>query len=124
MKRRSTQSKIEIQSILKDSKIAMSHEMLKEAISFEIDRATIYRILNRFCEDGTVHKIVADDGKQYFAWCRKCTNNNHKHNHYHFRCLKCGTVECLDTEITVNLPEGYLFSQLHGVITGNCIQCK
>ncbi|MFT5164862.1 MAG: Fur family ferric uptake transcriptional regulator [Saprospiraceae bacterium] len=27
------------------------------------------RFLNRYCEDGIIHRIVADNGKQYFAIC-------------------------------------------------------
>ena len=124
MKRRSTHSKLEIEAVLKNSNAAMNHEMIKDAITFDINRATIYRILNRFCEDGKVHKIIADDGKQYFAWCSSCTIDNHKHDHFHFRCLTCGTVECLNDEVKVQLPKGYVFTHFSGVITGNCIKCK
>ena len=104
--------------------MAMNHEMIKDAISFEMDRATIYRILNRFCEDGAVHKVIADDGKQYFAWCKSCTADNHSHDHLHFRCSRCGAVECLDNNIKIELPEGYVFNYLNGVVIGSCNKCK
>lgn len=122
MKRRNTQSKEEILELLKLSKSALSQDIIQEKVS-GINRATIYRILNRFCEDGIVHKISGDDGKQYFALCENCDNHIHKHNHFHFRCLKCGTITCMQNEINVALPKGYTFEKFNGVISGVCDQC-
>ncbi|SFB72609.1 Fur family transcriptional regulator, ferric uptake regulator [Flexibacter flexilis DSM 6793] len=36
----------------------MSSDAIEQKIDVAIDRATIYRVLNRFCEDGLVHKII------------------------------------------------------------------
>ncbi|MFS4493887.1 Fur family transcriptional regulator [Maribacter sp. 2308TA10-17] len=127
MKRRNTQSKTEILEILKSSSnSALSHEMLQEKLNSNIDRATIYRVLNRFCDDGWVHRIVGDDGKQYFALCLNCgeKKEEHNHNHFHFRCLQCGTVECLENEIDIALPKGYMAKSFNGLISGYCINCS
>ncbi len=124
MKRRKTESTNEIYSILKNSKVALSHDIIKEKITGNIDRATIYRILNRFCEDKIVHKIIGDDGKQYFAFCINCEEKKHKHNHFHFRCTSCGKVECLASEIKVSLPQKYIFQNFNGIITGMCSSCN
>lgn len=126
MKRRKTQSKTEILAVLKSSGNAMSHEMIRDNVSSNIDRATIYRVLNRFCEDGNVHKIVGDDGKQYFALCSNCGEKKqiHSHNHIHFRCLRCGKVECLESEISVPLPEGYVAKVHNLIISGFCKACS
>ena len=86
MKRRSTDTKSAILNSLKSSKEALSHDKLQAELDIEVDRATIYRVLNRFSEDGIVHKVVGDDGKQYFAVCTSCAENKHQHNHFHFRC--------------------------------------
>lgn len=123
MKRRNTPSKTAVLSALEHSRAALSHDHIRERVSQDIDRATIYRILNRFCDDGIVHRIVADDGKQYFALCADCKHDDHHHNHFHFRCLKCDTVECLTSEISVNLPAGYLAQNFNGVISGRCAGC-
>ena len=126
MKRRKTQSKTEILEVLKASGNALSHDMIQASIGSDIDRATIYRVLNRFCEDGKVHKIVGDDGKQYFAICSNCGDKKqlHSHNHIHFRCLQCGKVECLDRDLSVPLPEGYV-AKVHNLVTsGFCNECS
>ncbi len=64
MKRRNTPSKEAVLDLLISTGKAMSRDAIEQKINVEIDRATIYRVLNRFCEDGLVHKIVAEDGKQ------------------------------------------------------------
>lgn len=108
--------------MLESSDSALSHEMIQAEIK-NIDRATIYRVLNRFCEDGLVHRVIGDDGKQYFALCTNCDTKNHNHNHFHFRCLNCGKVECLDTEINILLPVGYQPERVNGFISGHCNKC-
>lgn len=123
MKRRNTPTKAAVLTALKSTNTALSHDHIRLRVSKDIDRATIYRILNRFCDDGIVHRIVADDGKQYFALCAGCEHDNHHHNHFHFRCLQCDQVECMTSEISVNLPAGYQTKNFNGVISGRCVGC-
>lgn len=125
MKRRNTQAQTVILEVLKSSDRALSHEQLQAVLDTKVDRATIYRVLNRFCEDGLVHKAMDDDGKQYFAYCAGCDkpNNKHNHNHFHFKCRKCGKVECLQHKMHVPLPEGYVITHFTGMISGYCSRC-
>lgn len=90
----------------------------------EADRATVYRILNRFCKDEIVHKIVADDGKQYFAVCTKDDNASIPGNHFHFRCTKCETIECLPTSIEFSVPEKYIVQHMNCILVGVCKDCS
>lgn len=36
----------------------------------DINRATIYRILNQFCEDGIAHRIIAKNGIQFSRYAK------------------------------------------------------
>ncbi|NAS13967.1 Fur family transcriptional regulator [Poritiphilus flavus] len=123
MQRRKTPTKEAVLKILKDSGRAMSQEGIESEINIEINRATIYRILNRFCEDGLVHKIVAEDGKQYFALCLNCSEKKHRDNHFHFRCLSCQSIECLEEPVNFSVPAGYQVTSLNCVISGVCKDC-
>lgn len=123
MKRRNTPSKTAVLAALQGASGALSHDHVRERVPSTIDRATIYRILNQFCEDGMAHRIIADDGKQYFALCADCTHDEHHHDHFHFHCRNCGQVECLTSEISVSLPTGYHAEQFNGVISGECAVC-
>lgn len=123
MTKRNTKTKQIILESLKKTETAVSGEILQERLAGLVDRATIYRTLNSFCEDGIIHKILADDGKQYFAICINCNGKEHHHNHLHFRCLNCGKVECLQHEIELKLPEGYSAENFNGFVSGYCASC-
>ena len=125
MKRRNTTSKEAVLSILTTTGKAMSQDAIENRIDVDVDRATIYRILSRFCEDGIVHKVMADDGKQYFAVCMKCHGKKNKlpNNHFHFRCTNCQTIECLPALVNFSVPKGYHVDRLNCVLVGTCKDC-
>lgn len=124
MKRRNTPSKDAVLNLLTDAGKAMSHDAIEKQITVDIDRATIYRVLNSFCTDGLVHRIVAEDGKQYFAICNKCEGKKHADNHFHFRCTVCQTIECLPEMVHFSTPKGYIVSSVNCVLTGTCKDCS
>ena len=124
MKRRNTPSKEAVLDVLTKAGKAMSQDAIEEKIRIEVDRATIYRVLNRFCEDGLVHRIVAEDGKQYFAICMKCDKNSFTDNHFHFRCKNCETIECLPLPVHFSVPQGYNVESVNCVLTGTCKDCS
>lgn len=124
MKRRNTPSKEAVLDLLIKAGKAMSRDAIEQKIDVEIDRATIYRVLNRFCEDGLVHKIVAEDGKQYFAVCMKCDEYRFTDNHFHFRCTNCQTIECLPVPVLFSLDVGYRVESVNCVLTGVCKDCS
>lgn len=64
------------------------------------DRVTVYRTLNALVESGLAHKV--DPGDRVFRFSltdhARCEGEKHAHDHPHFVCDDCGTVECLDGE--------------------------
>jgi len=74
MNRRNTPTKQAVLNLLSNSKKALRQDAIEKQLDIKINRATIYRVLNRFCTDDLVHRIVAEDGKPYFAICKKCEN--------------------------------------------------
>lgn len=124
IKRRNTATKEAVLSVLTNSRRAMSQDAIVKKMDVNADRATVYRVLNRFCEDGLVHKIVAEDGKQYFAICIKCDENSFTNNHFHFRCTNCQTIECLSEIVHFSVPNGYQVKSVNCVLTGTCSDCS
>lgn len=125
MKRRNTESQEAVLSILTTSRKAMSQHAIESKMDVEADRVTVYRILNRFVEDGIAHKIVADDGKQYFAVCVKCdAKKKLPDNHFHFRCTQCETIQCMPTIVNFSVPRGYKVEKLNCVLIGICKECS
>lgn len=124
MKRRNTPARAAVLALLEDSKQAMSQDMIEDQLSIEADRVTIYRMLNRLCEDGIAHKVVAEDGKSYFALCHTCEAHHHVHDHFHFKCESCGQIECLVHEVDVKLPKGYKALSMNCIVNGLCEKCN
>lgn len=124
MKRRTTATKEAILELLAHSTKAMSRESIEKNIQINIDRATIYRALNSFCEDGLAHRIIAEDGKQYFALCTNCEEKKHTDHHFHFRCTQCETIECLAENVNFVVPLGYDVQSVNCILTGVCKACS
>lgn len=123
IKRRNTTAQDAVLSLLTSKMKAMSQEAIMKQLGVNVDRATIYRILNRFCEDEIIHKIVSDDGKQYFAVWTKCDEKKMPSNHFHFKCKKCDTIECLPTLVEFSIPKNYEVQQMNCVLIGVCKDC-
>lgn len=123
MKRRNTPTKQAVLDLFESCSTALNQEQIECQLREKMDRATIYRILNNFCKDGVMHKIVADDGINYFAMCKNCCDHL-KHDHFHFRCTECNQLICLEDKININLPEGYTLEGCNCVITGVCKTCQ
>ncbi|QDO92503.1 transcriptional repressor [Formosa sediminum] len=126
MNRRNTPTKEAVLNLLINSEKALSQDAIERQLDVKINRATIYRVLNRFCEDELVHKIVAEDGKQYFAACKKKCEAIPEviQHHFHFRCLSCDTIECLQVPVEYSVPQGYEVKNANCVLTGVCKDCS
>jgi Fe2+ or Zn2+ uptake regulation protein len=122
--KRNTKTKELVMSIISNSNSALCREDFEKQLSGQIDRATIYRILQGFCEEGKVHKISIENGKTYYALCHHCQAQNHDDKHLHFRCLKCETILCIDEPLAVPaLPSGYRMTDIQCLISGHCPDC-
>jgi Fe2+ or Zn2+ uptake regulation protein len=123
-KKRNTKTKQMIISVFNSASSALCHEDIEQKLTGKIDRVTIYRILNGFCDEGRVHKIAAENGKIYYALCKCCSEDQHNDNHPHFKCLQCGEMKCINEVVEVpTLPDGYLASSLLFTVSGYCKKC-
>ena len=124
MERRNTPTKKAVLDLLTKAGKAMSRDAIEKSIATGINRATIYRVLNRFCEDGIVHRVVADDGKQYFAIGINREDAVLTEHHFHFRCIQCDTIECLPVSVDFTVPTGYRVEGVNCILSGVCSDCS
>ncbi len=124
MQRRTTSSTTAVLELLRAADGALSHEMIESRLTTPVNRSTVYRILNRFVEDGVVHRVVAADGRQYFAPCAGCEPKRHAHDHPHFHCISCELVECLSEQMEISLPQGYRSAEINATVSGYCSVCN
>ena len=71
-------------------------------------RSTVYRLINRLCEDGTVKRFVPDGSKRFryqIAGGEEC------HHHLHLKCTECGRL--------IHMPDAQTDDVLK-VVFGDC----
>ncbi|MDO6759718.1 transcriptional repressor [Tamlana sp. 2_MG-2023] len=76
MRRSHTATKKAVLSVLQATSKAMSQGSIEKKKDVDIKRATIYRVLNWFYEDGILYRIVGDNGGQCFALCLDCARSS------------------------------------------------
>jgi Fur family ferric uptake transcriptional regulator len=131
----------EIKSILKSHKLSVTSVRVEvldffiheaRTLSFrdlenkfkDFDRVTLYRTLNSFTERGVLHKIPDDSGFATYGLCHDtCDSEDHKHDHMHFKCNDCGTIECLELNIPSIQVPGYKVTEADLILKGTCNNC-
>jgi len=123
-KSRNTLAKTEVLKLISESETALSHTEIHEFLHDFCDRVTIYRVLERLNEEGLVHKVINRDGILKYAKCRDCSDI-HNDEHLHFSCLKCDGVTCLNHKMPkYKLPDEYVVTETHFLLTGICPNCS
>jgi Fur family ferric uptake transcriptional regulator len=89
----------------------LSYEDIKAELS--MDKATFYRNMLRFEEEGIFNGFESSDKKRYYELTRK--------EHAHFICSHCHNVECLDEKPSFE-REGYTVENI--IIHGKCSACS
>ncbi len=122
---RITDCRIDVMKHFQNHKGALSQGDLEVSLK-GYDRVTLYRTLNSFLESGLLHKIPNESGKATFGLCSdSCSSEKHQDNHMHFKCNKCGQMECLDDREVpiVSVPSGYKMERINLIIDGICADC-
>jgi len=87
------------------------------------DKVTIYRVLERFCTVGLVHKAFTHKRTVHFELADRCSDIQ---CHPHFTCNNCGITNCLD-ELTVpiikGLKKGFVIHRQQVQLEGLCPRC-
>jgi Fur family ferric uptake transcriptional regulator len=66
-----------------------------EQLPARTDAVTVYRTLNTFTRKKLVHRVHGEDRTWRYAMSGQ-TEQSPEHQHPHFVCDECGTVECLE----------------------------
>ena len=104
-----TTARVKLLEILKEADKPLSYEEIKNDIS--MDKATFYRNISKFEEEGILNAFESNDKKRYFELKLK--------PHAHFVCVACNRVECIK-DVDIALP-GYEINNV--IINGKCNAC-
>lgn len=104
-----TTARVKLLEILKEADRPLCYEEVKNDIS--MDKATFYRNISKFEEEGILNAFESNDKKRYFELKLK--------PHAHFVCVECNSVECIKN-VDIALP-GYEINNV--IINGKCKDC-
>ena len=91
------------------AKKPLSYEDIKSEIS--MDKATFYRNMVKFEQEGILNSFESNDKKRYFE-LRLVP-------HAHFVCVHCNKIECL-SDLDIKL-DGYIVNNV--IVNGKCKEC-
>ena len=113
-----------LELFLKNDHALTSKDLENELTGY--DRVTLYRTLNSFMEKGVLHKIPNDNGYASYGVCHNtCGPDHHQHNHVHFKCSDCGTIECIsDQDVPKIQLDGYIINEINYLVNGVCKSCQ
>ncbi|ALL07705.1 Fur family transcriptional regulator [Pedobacter sp. PACM 27299] len=105
--------------------VAISQPELEKKLGKEIDRVTLYRILNTYEEKGIVHRIMDMNGTANYALCSAaCSEDHHHDEHVHFNCTTCGKIYCLEVTVPkIKMPNGFTAKTVNTTAYGTCEKC-
>ena len=94
---------------------AISVVELVSRFSKEMNKTTVYRILDRLEESGILHSFTDQDGlKRYAKGQQNNKDSNNLNMHPHFLCQDCGISSCLPIDISIPpIPDYKIQSSEH-----------
>lgn len=122
---RLTPARLAVLEILLGSAAALSHHEIEDAIEqrgLDVDRVTLYRVLDWLVERNLAHRIAAEDR----IWRFNAVEHVQGGDHAHFHCTRCGQIVCLDgpdSSASFLLPNGYQRERTEITIHGRCPRC-
>ena len=122
--RRKTKSVTDVLTQFEQSEDALSSVSLVDRLHGQMNKTTVYRILERLEDDGVLHSFKGNDGLQWYAKCQGCDASSHHDLHPHFQCKSCGKTECLELVIPVPEIPDYAVDEMELLITGKCADCN
>lgn len=120
---RKTKSAKILLSIFEQSKKAFSVIELVKRVHQQMNKTTVYRILDRLDDDGILHSFIGKDGLKWYALCVGCSQHNHNDAHPHFQCKECGKTECLPLKFSTPSVPNYKVDSFELLLIGKCGAC-
>ena len=90
-------------------------------------KSTVYRLINRLVEDGTVRRFEKNNSRQFVY---QIAGGEECHHHLHMKCLNCGKLLHMEHELSEELisliygDSDFAVDQEQTTLFGCCKECK
>ena len=109
--------------VFRQSSDALSAGMVLDVLDNEINKSTVYRMLQKLEDDGVLHSFLTIDQIRFYALCTGCSSDRHVDSHAHFQCTSCKRVSCVSEEIVLPTPGRSRITSAQVLLTGQCESC-
>ncbi len=120
---RSTKSVKIILDAFDNSNGALSVVELVKKYKSDMNKTTVYRILERLEREGILHSFSGVNGLKWFAKSQEIDHTDHSVDHSHFQCDECGKSECLTVDITIPSIPNHKVDSSNLILVGQCEDC-
>ena len=104
---------------------ALSVVDLVSLFNNEMNKTTVYRILDRLEKSGILHSFVDRNGLKRYAKGDQRANSSTKQSlHPHFLCNDCGVSTCLPLEVSTPSIPNYIINSSQHLYSGQCHKCQ
>jgi len=119
-----TKCRLAILNVLAKADKPLSQGQIAERLGKNrLNKVTIYRTLESFCQAGLVHKAFIDKRAVHFELANRCSEIR---CHPHFTCKNCGVTNCLvgvSIPIARGLKKGFIVHRQQVRLEGLCPRC-
>tara|TARA_X000000368_G_C22865722_1_gene638586 strand:+ start:299 stop:679 length:381 start_codon:yes stop_codon:yes gene_type:complete len=122
--KRKTQSVKVLLSEFEHNSSAIPVTELIKRFYLQINKTTIYRVLDKLEDDRVLHSFLDKNGIKCYAKSNYCTCDNHLDGHPHFQCIKCGRVDCLLIDLPIPKIKNREITISKTLIQGKCDLCS
>ena len=90
-------------------------------------KSTVYRLVNRLVEEGTVRRFTAEDSRRSLY---QIVDGKNCHHHLHMKCTQCGKLMHMNDEQSEKIIEqiygnsSFAVSQEQTTLYGSCAECS
>ena len=117
-----------VKAVLKEFeqyKTAISSPQLVERLRLQMNKSTVYRILERLEDDGILHSFTGQDTLTWYALNHdnSCSHDNQLNAHPHFQCRDCGKTECLSISVPIPEVAEHRIESISFLLVGRCGDC-
>jgi len=119
--------RLDVLRILMDDHQPLSAPQIMERFGEKVDRVTLYRTVNTLTSKRLLHRVRGDDQVWRYGIGHAA---DARHEHAHFVCDECGTVECLDDTPapqpkakSKGIRPGYKVDYSELLVHGTCRDC-
>ena len=98
---------------------------LEALLGYQMDRASIFRVLELFAERDVVHAIEDGSRSQKYELCHSENHHTIADQHVHFYCERCQRTYCFE-EVSVppvDVPAGFRPHAVNYMLKGICPRC-